>query len=100
MVIVKKRVKSQLREIELEVPRDLKGEFEPVIVKKHQWTISSELEDMIVSLFARGMSNLEGRKEVLGIWVGVASMLFVILGVMFISTGLTLFSIRGTIARP
>lgn len=53
----KKTVRSQFGEISLDVPRDAKGEFEPVIVKKHERTISSELEDTIVSLFSSGMSN-------------------------------------------
>ena len=53
----KKTVKSQLGEIELQIPRDTNGEFEPIIVKKHDRTISSELEGMITSMFAQGMST-------------------------------------------
>ncbi|SNQ60579.1 transposase (fragment) [Candidatus Methanoperedens nitroreducens] len=53
----KKTVRSQFGEIDLKIPRDTNSEFEPVIVKKHERTISSELEDMIVSLFAQGVSN-------------------------------------------
>ena len=53
----KKKVRSQFGEIDLKIPRDTNSEFEPVIVKKNERTISSELEDMIVSLFAQGMSN-------------------------------------------
>ncbi len=53
----KKTVKSQFGEIPLDVPRDTDGEFEPVIVKRHERTISNSLEDMIVSLFAQGVSN-------------------------------------------
>ena len=53
----KKTVKSQLGNIELQIPRDTSGEFEPIIVKKHDRTISNELEGMITSLFAQGMSN-------------------------------------------
>ncbi|BAI60860.1 putative truncated transposase [Methanocella paludicola SANAE] len=52
-----KTVRSQFGEINLEVPRDSKGEFEPVIVKKYERSISSELEDTIVSLFASGLGN-------------------------------------------
>lgn len=52
----KKRVRSQFGEIDLSVPRDVKGEFEPVIVKKNERTITSDLEDMIISLFASGVS--------------------------------------------
>ena len=36
----KKKVKSNLGEIELEVPRDRKSEFEPVVVPKHSTDIS------------------------------------------------------------
>lgn len=53
----KKTVKSQFGEIPLDIPRDTNSEFEPVIVKKHERTISNSLENMIVSLFAQGMSN-------------------------------------------
>jgi transposase-like protein len=53
----KKTVRSQLGEIDLNIPRDTKGEFEPVIVKKHERTISTELEGLIVTLFAQGMST-------------------------------------------
>ncbi len=53
----KKTVKSQFGEIPLDIPRDTNGEFEPVIVKKYERTISNSLEDMIVSLFAQEMSS-------------------------------------------
>jgi putative transposase len=53
----KKTVKSQFGEMDLDIPRDQKGEFEPVIVKKHEKTFSNSLEDMIISLFAMGTSN-------------------------------------------
>ena len=53
----KKSVRSRFGKIDLKVPRDANGEFEPVIVKKHERTISAELEDLVVSLFASGMSN-------------------------------------------
>lgn len=53
----KKTVKSSFGEIELQIPRDVNGDFEPVIVKKHERTISTELEDLIIALFGKGMSN-------------------------------------------
>ncbi len=53
----KKTVKSQSGEIDLKIPGDLNGEFEPIIVKKHDRTISSELEGMVTSMFAQGMST-------------------------------------------
>src|SRR5208337_3392101 len=52
----KKRVRSKYGMIDLDVPRDVQGEFEPGIVKKHERALSSELEDTILSLFAKGSS--------------------------------------------
>ena len=41
---------------ELETPRDRNGSFEPQIVKKHQTTISDEIEEKILSMYGLGMS--------------------------------------------
>jgi len=52
----KKTVKSSSGEFELATPRDREGSFKPQIVKKHQTTISDEIEEKILSLYALGMS--------------------------------------------
>ena len=44
---------------ELETPRDRNGTFEPQIVKKHQTTISNEIEDKILSMYGLGMSYVD-----------------------------------------
>lgn len=49
----KKKVKSNLGKIELEVPRDRKSEFEPVVVPKHSTDIS-RLETQIIELYGMG----------------------------------------------
>ena len=41
---------------ELETPRDRNGTFEPQIVKKHQTTLSDEIEEKIISMYGLGMS--------------------------------------------
>ena len=41
---------------ELETPRDRNGTFEPQIVKKHETTISDEIEEKILSMYGLGMS--------------------------------------------
>jgi len=41
---------------ELETPRDRNGTFQPQIVKKHQTTISNEIEEKIISMYGLGMS--------------------------------------------
>lgn len=50
-----KTVNSHLGEIELNPPRDRKSDYEPKVVKKRQSDISG-LEEMIISMFAKGMS--------------------------------------------
>jgi len=41
---------------ELETPRDRNGTFEPQIVKKHQTSLSDEIEKKILSMYGLGMS--------------------------------------------
>ncbi|SUO96504.1 Transposase and inactivated derivatives [Suttonella ornithocola] len=52
----KKTVKSTVGSFELETPRDRNGEFEPVLVKKHQTKLTPEIDNRILSLFSHGMS--------------------------------------------
>ena len=52
----KKRVQGEFGKIELEIPRDRQGSFEPRIVPKHQRMISG-MDEKILSLYARGMST-------------------------------------------
>lgn len=52
----KKALKSNYGTIEIEVPRDRNGEFEPIAVKKHERSISA-FDDKIISMYARGMST-------------------------------------------
>lgn len=51
-----KTVYSKHGEIELKVPRDRKGEFEPRVVKKRQKDITG-MEDKIISMYALGLST-------------------------------------------
>lgn len=50
-----KKVKAHLGELEIEVPRDRDGEFEPVIVPKRQKDIS-DIEERVLAMVSRGMS--------------------------------------------
>lgn len=51
-----KTLKNDNGEIEIAVPRDRNGEFDPVIVKKYEKTIGP-IEDKIISMYAKGMST-------------------------------------------
>ena len=54
----KKTVHSTNGDIELNIPRDRNGEFEPVIVEKGSKDISN-IEEKIIRMYARGISNRE-----------------------------------------
>jgi putative transposase len=54
----RKKLKGDFGEIEIEVPRDREGEFEPKIVGKHQRRFDG-FDDKILSMYARGMSTRE-----------------------------------------
>ena len=51
-----KTVTSSMGDIELDIPRDRKGEFNPQIVRKNQTDISN-IEDQVLSMYAKGMTT-------------------------------------------
>ena len=100
-----KTLRTSFGDVEVSVPRDRKGEFNPLLLKKNQTSISQDIEEKILSMYAKGMTtseaiyavvfmdaihynvrsegriikkavyiaigiNLDGRKDVLGMWVG------------------------------
>ncbi len=56
-----KTVQGSMGEVELQIPRDRQGEFEPQIVKKHQTDVSS-IEDKIIFLYSQGVSTRDIQK--------------------------------------
>jgi putative transposase len=56
--VTRKKLKGEFGEVELETPRDRKGEFEPQIIRKNQtrWT---GFDEKILSMYSRGMSTRE-----------------------------------------
>ena len=51
----KKSVRSQYGELDIDVPRDREGDFEPTVVKKHQKDVAG-IEEQILALYAKGVS--------------------------------------------
>lgn len=51
----KKSVRSQYGELDIEVPRDREGDFEPTVVKKHQKDVAG-IEEQILALYAKGVT--------------------------------------------
>jgi transposase-like protein len=54
----KKTLRSDQGPLEIQVPRDREGDFEPAIVPKHQHEFKS-FDDTILSMDARGMTTRE-----------------------------------------
>jgi putative transposase len=59
----KKTVRSELGPLEIDVPRDRKGEFVPKIVPKYKRDISG-IEEKVISLYARGMSTRDIHEQI------------------------------------
>ena len=53
----KKVLKTDMGNIEIRVPQDTEGEFEPQIVPKHSREVSPTIHDAILSMYAKGMST-------------------------------------------
>ena len=56
-----KTVQGSMGEMEIQIPRDRDGEFEPQLVKKHQTDISS-IEDKVIFLYSQGVSTRDIQK--------------------------------------
>ena len=53
----KKTMHTSYGDMDIEVPRDRKGEYEPQVVKKYQNTVTQDMEEKILSMYAKGMTT-------------------------------------------
>ena len=53
----KKTLKTSFGNVDIETPRDRNGEFEPQLLKKNQTSISQDVEEKILSMYAKGMTT-------------------------------------------
>ena len=52
-----KTLRTSFGDVDVSVPRDRKGEFEPQVLKKNQTSISQDIEEKILSMYAKGMTT-------------------------------------------
>lgn len=52
-----KTLRTSFGDVEVAVPRDRKGKFEPQLLKKNQTSISQDIEEKILSMYAKGMTT-------------------------------------------
>jgi len=62
-----KLIKTSNGELQIEVPRDRNGTFEPIVVPKHQRVVD-KIESVIISLYARGMSTRDIERQIKDIY--------------------------------
>ena len=52
-----KNMHTSYGDMEIAVPRDRNGEYEPQVVKKYQNTVTQDMEEKIISMYAKGMTT-------------------------------------------
>lgn len=53
----RKSVRTSAGPVEIAVPRDRNGEFEPQIIKKNETSLTGDIEEKILSMYAKGMTT-------------------------------------------
>jgi len=52
-----KTLRTSFGDVNVSVPRDRNGEFEPQVLKKNQTSVSQDIEEKILSMYAKGMTT-------------------------------------------
>ena len=55
---------TSIGDMEIDVPRDRQGEFEPRLIQKHQNTLTQDIEAKIISMYAKGMTTGDIEKHI------------------------------------
>ena len=53
----RKTLRTSFGDVEVSVPRDRKSEFDPKVLRKNQTSISQDIEEKILSMYAKGMTT-------------------------------------------
>ena len=53
----RKTLKTSAGPVEIAVPRDRNGDFEPQLIKKNETSLSGDIEEKIISMYAKGMTT-------------------------------------------
>ena len=54
-----KTLHTSYGDMEIDIPRDRKGDFEPQVVKKYQNSITQDMEEKIIFMYAKGMTTAD-----------------------------------------
>lgn len=53
----KKTIRTSYGDMDIAIPRDRKGEYEPQLIPKYQNTVTQDMEEKIISMYAKGMTT-------------------------------------------
>lgn len=53
----RKTLQTSYGEVDIKVPRDRQGEYEPKLIEKHKTMLNDEVERKIISMYAKGMTT-------------------------------------------
>ena len=53
----KKTMHTSYGDMDLDIPRDRNGEYEPHVIRKYQNTLTQDMEEKIISMYAKGMTT-------------------------------------------
>ena len=63
-----KTLRTSFGDVDVAVPRDRKGEFEPQLLKKNQTSVSQDIEEKILSMYAKGMTTSDIESHICDIY--------------------------------
>ena len=58
-----KTMHTSYGDMNLNIPRDRNGEFEPQIIQKHQNTLTHDMEEKIISMYSKGITQADIRSH-------------------------------------
>lgn len=64
----KKILKTSFGNTEISVPRDRNGEFDPQLIKKNQTVLTGDIEEKIISMYAKGMTTKDIESHIMEIY--------------------------------
>ena len=53
----RKKMRTRYGDMDIAIPRDRKGEYEPQLIPKYQNTVTQDMEEKIISMYAKGMTT-------------------------------------------
>lgn len=64
----RKTMRTSYGDMDVSIPRDRNGEYEPQLIKKYQNTVTQDMEEKILSMYAKGMTTGDIESHMRGLY--------------------------------